>query len=354
MAEDTTVTLAHITTVPQSLAFVQGQVGYMQARGFRVYAISSPGPRLEPFGRETGVTTHAIEMPRRITPLQDLRALARLWRLLRRLRPTIVHAHTPKGGLLGMVAAWLARIPVRIYHVHGLPLMTAEGLKRSVLTWSERVSCACAHQVLCVSTSVQRAAIDLKLCRNQKISVLASGTINGVDATNRFNPATLPETTRAEMRFAWGIAADAHVIGFAGRIVHDKGIDDLVTAWEQLKAVNPGVHLVLAGVFESQDPVTDTTRTVLQADPDIHLLGHVTNMPAFYQGLDLLVLPTHREGFPYVPMEASAMALPVVATNIPGCVDAVIDGVTGTLVPPRDPAALAEAIARYLDDPDLR
>jgi glycosyltransferase involved in cell wall biosynthesis len=346
--------IIQITTVPQTLSFLRGQVGYIHARGFEVHAISSPGPRLDAFGRDEGVTTHAVEMPRRITPLHDIGALARLYRLLRRLRPTIVHAHTPKGGLLGMMAAWLARVPVRIYHVHGLPLMTAKGAKRRLLTWSERIACFCAHQVICVSPSVRQAAIDLKLCQPGKIDVLGCGTINGIDATGRFNPAALPGSQRQETRRTWGVPVEAPVVGFAGRIVRDKGVDDLVIAWGQLKNTHPDAHLVLAGVFEPQDPVTGATRTVLQDDPSIHLLGNVTDMPAFYQASDLLVLPTYREGFPYVPMEASAMALPVVATRAPGCVDAVIDGVTGTLVPLRDPAALAQAIARYLDDPDLR
>ena len=131
----------------------------MQRHGFLVEALSSPGPLLERFGAREGVRVHAVEMARRITPLQDLVAIARLWRRLRAIRPHIVHAHTPKAGLLGMIAAWLARVPVRIYHIHGLPLMTASGHKRWLLRWSEKISCWLAQQVLCVSHSIRDVAI---------------------------------------------------------------------------------------------------------------------------------------------------------------------------------------------------
>jgi len=354
VAQPDTVKLLHITTVPQTLGFLGGQVGYMCARGFEVHALSSPGERLDAFGRKEGVATHVLAMPRRITPPHDAAALWRLRRLLRRLRPTIVHAHAPKGGLLGMLAAWLARVPVRVYHIHGLPLMTAAGLKRALLTCTERVACLCASHVLCVSPSIRQVAIDLRLCPARKIAVLGAGTINGIDARQRFNPRSQPADARLDRRRAWGVPPEAPVIAFAGRIVRDKGVEDLVAAWGPLRMRYPHLHMVVAGEFEPQDPVSAATAHTLRSDPHIHLLGHVSDMPAVYSGVDLLVLPTYREGFPYVPMEASAMAMPVVATAVPGCVDAVVDGVTGALVPPRDPVALAEAIARYLDDPALR
>jgi len=348
------VVLVHLTTVPQTLGFLRGQIGYMRSRGFEVHAVSSPGKALDVFGHDEGVATHGIDMPRRITPINDLASLRSIWGLLHRLRPTIVHAHTPKGGLLGMIGAWLARVPVRIYHIHGLPLITAHGLKRQLLTWTERISCWCAHRVLCVSPSVRQAAIDLRLCPPHKIAVLGSGTINGIDARTRFSPERLAANTRSDRRRAWGVPDDALVIAFAGRIVHDKGVEDLVAAFTSLRERYPNLELVLAGEFEPQDPISPGTEHILRGDSRIHLLGHVNDMPSVYAAADVLVLPTYREGFPYVPMEASAMALPVVATAVPGCVDAVVDGVTGTLVPPRDPDALAEAIARYLDDPELR
>ncbi len=337
-----------------SLIFLVGQVGYMKERGFRVHAISSPGEGLEVFGREQGVEVSAVAMERRITPLRDLMALHKLLRVLRRMRPTIVHAHTPKGGLLGMLAARIARVPVRVYHLRGLPLVNATGMRRLLLRWSDRLACRLAHRVICVSHSIRRLALDEGICEPAKIKVLQSGSGNGVDALTRFNPAIRGCQVRDETRSRFAIPPDATVIGFVGRIVRDKGIVELAEAWSRLREANPRLHLLLVGPFESQDPVPPETEALLRQDPRVHLAGMDRNTPSLYAAMDLVVLPTYREGFPNVPLEAAAMSLPVVATRIPGCIDAVEDGVTGTLVAPRDVAALAAAIGMYLEDPALR
>ena len=153
------IKLVHVTTVPQSLFFLRGQVGYMKERGFDIHGLSSPGEFLSRFAEQEHVAVHPVEMPRRITPMRDLAAVVRIWNVLRQVRPQIVHAHTPKGGVLGMVSAWLARIPVRIYHMRGLPFTTASGWKRALLIWSERISCRLADQVFCVSSSVRQVAL---------------------------------------------------------------------------------------------------------------------------------------------------------------------------------------------------
>jgi glycosyltransferase involved in cell wall biosynthesis len=348
------VRLVHITTVPDSLDFLYGQVGYMKAQGFDVQAISSPGQLLDRFAAQEDVPVHAVAMPRRITPVRDLLAVVRLWRRLRRIRPHLVHAHTPKGGLLGMVAAWLARTPVRIYHLHGLPLTTASGLKRLLLRWSEKVSCRLAHQVLCVSHSLREEALAERLCPPDKIKVLMAGSINGVDAAGAFNPERVGPRARAEVRARYGIPPNALVAGFVGRVVRDKGLAELVEAWKALRDEFPWLHLLVVGPFEPQDPVSAGVEKVLRSDRRIHLTGMDLNTPPLYAAMDLVVLPTYREGFGIVAIEAGAMELPVVATRIPGCVDAVQDGVTGTLVPVRSGPALAEACRRYLWEPDLR
>ncbi len=348
------VRLVHITTVPDSLDFFIGQVGYMKAQGLEVHAVSSPGELLDRFAALERVPVHALAMPRRITPLRDLAAVVRLARLLRRLRPTIVHAHTPKAGLLGMIGAWLTRVPVRIYHLHGLPLTTAAGLKRFLLRWSEKVSCRLAHQVLCVSHSLREEALAEGLCRPERIKVLLAGSINGVDAAEAFNPQRVGNTTRADIRTRYGIPPDALVVGYVGRVVRDKGMAELVESWQLLREEFPQLHLLIVGPFEPQDPVSPEVERVLRSDPRIHLAGLSLDVPPLYAAMDVVALPTYREGFGIVAIEAGAMELPVVATHIPGCVDAVADGVTGTLVPVRDGRALAEALRRYLRDPELR
>ena len=349
------IKLVHVTTVPVTMrAFLLDQMRFVQERGMVVCGISSPGEALQVVAREAGVRVYAVEMRRQITPWRDLVALARTWRLLRRIRPRIVHAHTPKGGLIGTLAAWLAGVPVRIYHIRGLPLVTASGWRRRLLRGTERISCRAAHQVLCVSHSLREVAIAEGLCPPQKIKVLLGGSGNGVDAAGRFHPERVGVRARPDTRRRWGIPEQALVVGYVGRLVRDKGLGELVAAWQVLREELPELHLLVVGPFEPQDPVPAEVAAVLRDDPRIHLTGEDFDMPPLYAAMDLVCLPTHREGFPNVPLEAAAMGLAVVATRVPGCVDAVQEGVTGLLVPAQDSKALAEALRRELRDGELR
>jgi len=346
--------LVHITTVPATLGFLTGQIGYMKAKGFQVHAISSPGKQADEFAKRERVVVHPIEMQRRIAPLLDLRALCRVRRKLQELQPLIVDSHTPKGGLLGTVGAWLARVPVRIYHLHGLPLATARGYKRLLLWCSERVSCLLAHQVLCVSHSLRKMVVENGICPAAKVKVLLNGSINGVDAAGLFNPHRVEPWARQATRAKCGILTEGLVVGFVGRIVHDKGIVELAEAWKVLREQFPQLHLLLVGRFEPQDPIPPEVKDELHGDPRIHMSGFSDDVAPLYAAMDVLAFPSYREGLGLVALEASAMTLPVVATCIPGCVDAVVDGVTGTLVPPRDAKALARALGMYLNHPELR
>jgi glycosyltransferase involved in cell wall biosynthesis len=336
-----------------SLGFLEGQPGVMRARGYETWAISSPGEELDTFGTRESVGVRAIEMTRRITPLRDVVALARLVRELRTIAPDIVHAHTPKGGLLGMIAGTLARVPVRIYHMRGLPMMTARGPKRALLKATERVSCALATRVLCVSHSLREVAAEEHLCSPSRVEVLLGGSGNGVDARGRFD-VEAHRSERAAARRELGIDDGVLVVGFVGRIVREKGIVELIEAWSEIEARWPSARLVLVGPFEAQDPVPDAIAARIRAGGSIVHVEFTRKVAPLYAAMDLVVLPTWREGFPNVPLEAAAMELPVVATRIPGCVDAVADGETGTLVPARDRDALGRAIARYLEDGALR
>jgi glycosyltransferase involved in cell wall biosynthesis len=348
------VKLVHLTTVPQTLAFLRGQVRFMARRGFEVHAVSSPGSMLEKFCSQEEIQGHPVEMERRITPLRDLSAMFAIWRILRRVRPEIVHAHTPKAGLLGMVVSAVAGVPVRIFHLHGLPHLTASGLRRSLLRWATRMACLVSSRVLCVSASVRDAAICEGLVPEWKINVPAGGSVNGVDASGSFDPERIAADSRDPLRTQLGIPAQSLVMGFVGRLVCEKGLVEMADAWASLRGEFPNLHWLIVGDAESHDPLPSGLLDQIRGDPRVYWTGWRDDLPAAYGAMDLLVLPSYREGLPVVALEAAAMALPVVATRVPGTVDAVQHGITGLLVEPRNSHALAKAIRSYLTDPQLR
>ncbi|MEW5739574.1 MAG: glycosyltransferase family 4 protein [Myxococcota bacterium] len=344
--------VVHVLTVADSLIFIDEVVRCSLARGFEVTVVTSPDERLTAFGRRQGVATVALDMPRRVTPLGDWQALTRLHALLRRLEPGIVHAHTPKGGLLGTLAAQAAGVPVRLYHMRGLPFVTMEGPMRALLQTTERLSCRAATRVVCQSPSLRRTALEHRLVAPERCEVILRGS-NGVDCDGRFRLPRHAEAARA-LRASLGIAPDDLVLGFVGRLVGDKGVPELVLAFERLASTRPNAWLLLAGPYEPRDPIDEGTRGRIEAHPRIRTLGFVADPGPVYAAADVIVLPSHREGFPNVPLEAAAMERPVVSTRVDGCTDAVEDGVTGTLVGVDDVGELAAALDRYAADPDLR
>ncbi len=343
-----------MVTVPETFTFLLPLIDYTKSMGWQVHAVSSPGDQLAAFSDRLGADVHTVEMSRQISPAADLRALWRLVRIMKNLRPDLVHAHTPKGGLLGTMAARIARVPAVVYHIHGLASLTANGFKRFVLRASEKISCRLADAVMCVSQSCREAAAEAGVCSSEKIRVPANGSICGVDAQNRFNTEKLPREVRSGVRSRLNIPQEALVVGYVGRIVRDKGIVELTRAWEILRGYNPHLHLMLVGPFEPQDPVPHAVEEQLRSDPRVHLVGLDWDTPQYYAAMDIFVLPSHREGFGLAALEAAAMELPVVATDIPGCRDAVKDGVTGILVEPRNADQLVEALRAYIEDPQLR
>jgi glycosyltransferase involved in cell wall biosynthesis len=316
----------------------RGQARFLRDKGFRVTLVSSPGPDLERFAAEEGVEAISLDIAREPTPLRDLRALWRLWRLFRALRPDVVEAGTPKAGLLGVLAAWLAGVSCRVYTLHGLRLETARGPKRLLLAWTERLAAWAAQAVVCVSPSLRSRAMGLGLVSPEKAVTLGSGGVNGVDLE----------------RFGRALASPVggKVLGFVGRFTRDKGVEELYAAFSLLRSRRPGLKLLMLGDFEDGDPVAPQVRRAILRDRDVLRPGFVDDPAPFFAEMDIVALPSYREGLPLTAMEAAAAGRPLVAARATGTVDAVADGVTGILVPPRDSEALAEAIESLLADPE--
>lgn len=286
--------------------------------------------------------------------LGDLKALIQLWIQFRKIKPDIVHSHTPKAGLLGVLSARFARVPSVYLSIFGLPQMTMGGIRKwmmNMLTW---LACLSAHRVWCDSSSMRYYLTDHKLCVSKKAVVMANGSVNGVDAVDTFSPGLYKLNARNEIRDLLGIEHESIVIGFSGRIAQDKGMHELAEAWRLLSVQRNDLHLILIGDIDERDPPKPQDIDLFRIDPRIHLVGFRNYVAPYLATIDIFVMPSYREGFGLANIEASAMELPIVATRIPGCIDSIKDGITGLLVPPRDVERLVEGIKTYLDDPELR
>lgn len=346
------IRVAHMVTDPRAWPlFFAGQPEYLRERHMEFHAISLPGPPLEKFAQNTNSVPHPVEISRSISPARDVVTVWQLWKLFRKIRPHAVTTHYTKPALVGLTAALAARVPVRVYHNHGMALCSASGMLRLLLGAAERIACAMATKVVYVSPSVRDVALEKGICARDKTGVILS--INGIDAAQRFNP-HLYWNCGAAQRLSLGIPEDAMVLGFAGRIFWVKGIFELVKAWDRLKYLYPTLHLLIAGETDERLPLPPEIKKQLTSDPRIHLAGYVDDMRPLYAAMDIFTLPSHHEGLGYVVLEASAMELPIVATRIPGTVDAVLNEVTGLLIRPGDPDGIVRAVSRYLDSPDLR
>jgi glycosyltransferase involved in cell wall biosynthesis len=334
-----------------SVRLFDGRPEYLARKGYEVMVVSSAGEELRKAERE-GVHTVTVEMSRDISPLRDVVSLWRLVRLMLRLRPAIANVGTPKAGLLGGLAAWMCGVPCRYYTLLGLRCETTTGLKLKVLLLTERIACACAHRVICVSESLRRKAIALGVVDANRTAVLASGSCNGMDA-ERFAPTAEALQRARRIREELGIPANAPVVGFVGRLTKDKGISELVNAYLTLRRNIPELRLLLVGEMEEGDPLPAEIRRAIESEPRIVSTGFVQDPADYYHAMDVLALPTYREGFPTVVLEAHSAGKPVVVARATGAVDAVIDGVTGILVPVGDAQALASALELVIRDRGL-
>jgi glycosyltransferase involved in cell wall biosynthesis len=331
--------------------FFENSIAPLRAAGFEPILVSAPGEQLQRIAQTAGVPYAAIPMVREISPLKDLLALWRFCLLIRRVKPAIVDVGTPKAGLLGGLAALLSGVPCRLYTLRGLRLETTTGWKRRLLTLTERIACACAQQVTCVSYSLRDRAIGLDLVAADKTVVLGNGSC-GVDI-ERFSAKCRNSARRQALADELKICSGAPVIGFVGRLTRDKGIPELIQVFSQLYRKNAALRLLLVGDFEDGDPVPPSIRSQIENHPAIIRTGFVPDTAPYYGLMDVFVFPSHREGFGEVSLEAQASGIPVVTTNATGAIDSVVDGLTGFLVPVGNSELLASRVELLLGDRHL-
>ena len=337
--------ILYVTTISMTLDyFLKGVMTDLVKAGNEVVAVSSPGEWMPSVKALEGVKVIEVPMERRISPFKDLRSLWRLYKVIRAERPDIVHSFTPKAGLLAMMASKLAGIRIRVHTFTGLVFPTSTGLKKRLLMTTDRVTCSCATHIIAEGQGVRKDLVDAGITRKD-VNVLGHGNIRGIDMNWYDRSADVME-----------LADKLRVPGvftflFVGRVVRDKGISELVEAFKGLAAGN--TRLVLVGPFEDDvDPVPEDVRKYIQEAPEIITTGEVLGkgLLAWYAASDCFVLPSYREGFPNTVLEAGAMGLPSIVTDINGSREIISDGVNGLIVPTHNSETLLEAMRKMLID----
>jgi glycosyltransferase involved in cell wall biosynthesis len=315
----------------------------MQQNGFEVLAVSAEGKERVDVMQYEKVSHIVVPMTRTITPFQDLVCLVKLIRVIKEFKPDIVHTHTPKAGLLGMMAAWFCRVPLRLHTVAGLPLMETQGLKRKVLIFTEWLTYFCAHRVYPNSFGLKKF-IDAHIkVPSGKIKVIGKGSTNGID-TNYFDLTEDVSNRAQQIRQQHNIDDTMITFSFVGRIVNDKGIEELLTAFDRLSQTKK-VRLILVGPFEDElDPITDKSRAILRSNENIIATGFQNDVRPFIAASDIFVFPSYREGFPNVVMQACCLEVACIVSDINGCNEIIEQNRTGIIIKPKDVESLYQAM----------
>lgn len=343
--------LIRITTVPISLrVLLKGQHRFM-SQHFEVIGISSQGKELNEVHDEEGIKVLPIDMSRKITPLQDINSLWKMYKFIKQQQPQIVHTHTPKAGIIGMLAAKLAGVPIRLHTVAGLPLMEAVGNKRKVLDFVEKLTYSSATKVYPNSKGLYDFILQNNYTSIDKLKVIGEGSSNGIDTTF-FSSQYFSQENQAQLRKKLNIQQDDFIFVFVGRLVGDKGINELIEAFSQLTIHN--AKLLLVGPLERDlDPLLSETLKEIETNPNIISVGFQKDVRPYFAIANALVFPSYREGFPNVVMQAGAMGLPSIVSNINGCNEIIIEGENGTIIPVKDSEAIRLAMLKMIEDKEF-
>lgn len=340
------IKLFRIATIPTSLeSLLKGQLRMLNEH-YEVVAVSSPGESMSVLRDREGVRTIEVPMERRISLVKDFISLFRMIWLFARERPDMVHSITPKAGLISMLAGWITRVPVRMHTFTGLVFPTATGRMQQLLIWMDRLTCACATHINPEGEGVKRDLIAYRITK-KPLHVIANGNVNGIDL------AYFDRTDEIMKQAATYRKEGSFTFCFVGRMVRDKGINELVSAFIRLHKQHPQARLLLVGHFEKElDPVSPETEKAIMEHPAICFVGFQPDVRPFLAVSDALVFPSYREGFPNVVIQAGAMGLPSIVTDINGCNEIVLPNENGVIIPPRNEEALYLAMENFLLHPE--
>ncbi len=345
--------IIRVTTVPLSLGgLLRGQLKFMSSH-FKVLGISSKGVdnNLEKVRDAEGIEVIPVEMTRKITPIKDLLAVWELYRIFKKEKPFIVHSHTPKAGTLSMLAAKFANVPHRLHTIAGLPLVEVTGLKRTLLNIVEKLTYACATKIYPNSFGLQNIILDNNFTNKKKLKIIANGSSNGIDVElfdyNKHNDHSVKRKLRNDLN----IHENDFIFIFVGRLVSDKGVNELINAFNKINNKIKDVTLLLVGGYETElDPLNPDTLKIIENNPKIVSTGWVNDVKPYFSISNILTFPSYREGFPNVVMQAGAMGLPCIVSNINGCNEIIIEGKNGTIIPVKNVEALYNSMLNFYNN----
>ena len=340
--------LIRITTVPISIEkLLENQPKYF-SKFFDITIVSSDKSELEKLGKKQGVKTFCLPLTRKITPFKDIIAIFKLYFFLKRENPKIVHSHTPKAGFVGMTASFFAGVPIRMHTVAGLPLMERKFIKKKVLIFIEKLTYLFATNVYSNSKKLMEFILSKKFCSKRKIKTLANGSSNGIDI--KYFSDNISLISKNKLLDTLKILKNDFVFCYVGRVVKDKGINELVSAFNELNLKNKNCKLIIVGNIENEtDPISKSNMGIIKKNKNILLTGFKNDVRPYLSIANCFVFPSYREGFPNVLMQAGAMDLPCIATNINGCNEIIKDNINGFLIPPKNIDALVKAMQKIMD-----
>lgn len=343
--------LIRLSTIPGSLrSLLKGQLRFMSEKGFDVIGVSSDGEALKEVAYNEDIRIIPINMARRIAPIQDLKSLWNLWVLFRKEKPVIVHSITPKAGLLSMLAAKMAGVPIRIHTFTGLVFPTRTGVMQKTLILMDKLLCWAATNIYPEGNGVRQDLINYKIT-SKPLKVIANGNINGIDL-EYFSVSQVSEEQKNQLREHLGIKPNDFVFIFVGRLVSDKGINELIKAFSSLKFDN--VKLLLVGPMEKKlDPLKEETLRKIETNPSIIAVGFQKDVRPYFAISNVLAFPSYREGFPNVVIQAGAMELPCIVSNINGCNEIIIEGENGLIIPPKQVDDLQKVMKQLIENTEL-
>lgn len=333
--------------------FIGDQLSYFQEKGdYKMHLVCSDMGNLKKFAEEQNVEYMALNLSRQLSPWQDIKAFFAICNYIRKHKIDIILCHQAKARTLGIPAAWLMRVKHRIIFSHGVLHETMHGLKRFLVLSNDRMLSRMATKVICVSHHVMKARVNDGIDKPEKQVIIGSGSCNGIDTINKFNPAIVSENEVKVMKSKYGITDDDFVVGFCGRLVKDKGVAELAEGFRLLCERNPdkSIKLLIIGEPEKRDAVALEVFDVLNNNPMVRFTGRVSydEIQKYYLLMSVLILPSHRDGLGLVPLEAEAMGIPAIVTKITGCKETIIENVTGNYVDLTGESVCQE-LAKYFD-----